>query len=109
MKLTWELKLFALQMLCKNTHLEMSEPKNWYVSNTNRHIAKDGILYPEFGTGRSPEEAVENDWAKLVDNLPANASIRIYDANSGQPPRFVRWDGWGWIDVPTPEVYKESK
>lgn len=99
--LTWEQKLAAIQALLGSYEvcLRMRQPGNWYVDTKGREITSDdsGILSSEYGNGRSPQEAVENDWRKCVDELPAHQYIVLNAGVKGR--RHVRWNGYMWADV----------
>jgi hypothetical protein len=92
----WEEKLKALRELT-DTQLVMRDNGNWYVSAYARETGGDGLLHGSYGEGRSPEEAVNDDWRRLVDQLPINLYIVINAY--GKNRRQVRWNGHMWEDI----------
>lgn len=97
--LTWEQKLFAISKLC-DTSLKMRKPGDWYVSSVGIEVAGDGVLIGEYGNGTTPQEAVEEEWRKLVTDLPDGKYLRVHDYRHGEKPRYVRWNGIWWREVP---------
>jgi len=94
--MTWEEKLAALKALA-NTHLEMRAPGDWYVSAYAREVGGNGMLEGRYGNGRTPQEAVEDDWEKMTAKLPADRYIVVYA--SGEDRQQYRWNGYMWITV----------
>ena len=97
----WQQKLEALQAL-GDCALRMRSPDDWYVSQNSTELkmhADDYCLGGKYGNGHSPEEAVEDHWRVLVDDLPPEAMIIIH-AMSRERRRQVRWSGYMWKDVP---------
>lgn len=97
MTMTWEEKLQALQALGCDTSLKMRAPGNWYVAAVGRAIAGDGFLTGSYGNGRTPQEAVEDDWNEIVVNLPINRYINVSSYSAGKE-KNVRWNGFMWAD-----------
>jgi hypothetical protein len=91
--MTWEQKLAALQVLCE-TSLKMRKPGDWYVSASGREIGGDGMLIGEYGNGKTPEEAVEDDWRKIAEFLPSDRYV-VTGAMRGSRKQ-VRWNGFMW-------------
>lgn len=89
--MTWEQKFAALQALT-DTNLRMRKPGDWYVQAFNRELAGDGLLQSIYGNGKSPEEAVENDWLNVT-QIPSDRYIRVKGKN-------YRWNGFMWAQVP---------
>ena len=88
--MTWEQRLEALSNLTP-THLEMRRPGNWYVEAHDRWMPDGkGLLVGAYGNGRTPEEAVLDDW-KLI------ASGETIAINNGA--KRVRWNGFMWEDA----------
>lgn len=102
--LTWEQKLHALQALCE-TSLRMRAPGNWYVNAIGRSMTKlDGFLVGKYGNGKTPQEAIEDDWRQIA--LAGPEWLVIVDKHDGQ--RAFQWNGWMWDDatwqLPKPET-----
>lgn len=90
--MTWEEKLAALQSLTE-TSLRMRKPGDWYVDAYGlREIGGNGILDSAYGNGKTPQEAVENDWLKMT-SLASDLYIRVKGKN-------YRWMGYMWRQVP---------
>lgn len=97
--MNWEQKLQAMKALCGDFSvcLMMRCPGNWYVSARGRECYDGVILRGNYGNGRTPAEAVENDWRECVEELPSDQCLMI---NYKQPnQRKVRWNGYMWADV----------
>lgn len=77
----------------------IGRPQSWYVRQTID--IKDGpCLHGAFGNGHTPQEAIENHWQRLVDELPADKYLVVRAADKR---RAVRWNGFMWQDVPEPD------
>lgn len=100
--MNWEQKLNAMIALCgwSAVSLKMREPGNWYVEVIGRNIGGGGFLRGEYGEGRTPQEAVEDDWRRLVDELPEDRVIVVSRRSTEETERRVRWNGYMWADVP---------
>lgn len=97
--MNWEQKLMALKGLAE-THLEMRRPGNWYIAAHGRGVCGDGFEVGAYGNGVTPEEAVEDDWEKIVERLPPDRHIKVSKAPYGPGDiRRVRWNGFMWEDV----------
>lgn len=92
--MSWEEKLQALKELDPETCLCMRSPGNWYVSVKVREIGGDGLLRSSSGEGKTPEEAVNEDWRLMVEELPEGMYIVLnaYKVNRSQ----FRWGGSEW-------------
>lgn len=95
--MTWEQKLAALQSLT-DTSLRMRKPGDWYVSAVGRGIGGDGFLTGTYGNGKTPQEAVDDDWNQLTQFLPSDRYILVERAGKR---RQVRWTGYMWEDCPS--------
>ena len=92
--MTWEQKLEALMSLTETT-LVMREPGDWYVEAPGRHIGGDGMLYGKYGNGRTPQEAVENDWEIYSEvKYPMYVVIENHKGRN----HYV-WTGYMWKKV----------
>jgi len=103
--LSWEEKFEAMKELCGDFAicLRMRQPGDWYVSATGRHVASDRPGDGQssvYGNGKTPEEAVTDDWRKLVERLPNGYFITV---QTGSLIRRLRWTGSFWKDVRPPE------
>lgn len=71
----------------------------WYV--LQKIDIKDGsCLHGAYGNGATPQEAIEDHWKRLVDELPPD---KYLIARWADKRRAVRWNGFMWQDVPEPE------
>lgn len=96
--MTWEQKFAAMKALCGDVVLEMRYPGSWYVSARVREIKHGSLLSGTSGNGSTPEEAVNDDWRKCVEELPPGQQI-VLDAY-GPNQRYASWNGFMW-DVKT--------
>ena len=90
-RLTWEQKLEALNCLGE-AHLVMRSPGDWYVFQS-KSIGGGNFIKSSSGFGKTPQEAVENDWLVYVEGLPSDRYI-ICDHG-----KKVRWNGFMWKPV----------
>lgn len=99
--MTWEEKLAALKALTP-THLEMRKPGDWYVAACSRETKVPGhcMLSGTYGNGKTPQEAVEDDWAQIT----APGHDVIIDAMDPAVRRKARWNGSMWEITPDPFV-----
>lgn len=89
--MTWEQKFAALQALT-DTSLRMRKPGDWYVNAYDRAIGGNGLLQSNYGNGKTPEEAVENDWLQMT-QIASDLHIRVKGKN-------YQWNGFMWAQVP---------
>jgi hypothetical protein len=91
----WEQKFEALNNL-DPCSLKMREPGLWYVLQSVE--IKSGHRLAGVGaTGATPQDAVEEYWRAVTDDLKDNQCIV---ARSGRPTRMaVRWNGCMWSPV----------
>jgi hypothetical protein len=94
--MTWEKKLAAIQVL-GDTSLHMRCPGSWYVTCRGRTIQNGKRFHQISGIGRTPEEAVNDDW----DQIASPGIIVAFHGRGGS--RKVQWNGSTWIDVAKPE------
>lgn len=67
---------------------------DWYVSQSVE--IKDGvILKSDYGNGNTPEAAINNHWAILVDDLADNCYV-VINATDKKLRRAFRWNGFMW-------------
>lgn len=93
--MTWEQKLQALNAIADH-HLIMRKPGDWYVS-CGINIGGSGVLVGAYGSGETPEDAVEDHWRQLVDEIDASGSY-LLGGNPGHT-KCVRWNGFMWADA----------
>ena len=93
--MTWEQKLAALNAIADHA-LIMRSPGDWYVS-ARIEIGGRGLLVGAFGNGKSPQDAVEDHWRQLVDEIDENGDYLI-GGNPGHT-KVVRWNGFMWADA----------
>ena len=88
--MNWEQKLAALQSLTE-TCLLMRAPGTWYVSATGREVVEGGghFLCSAYGNGRTPEEAVNDDFRKIAES---EAPLKVGDA-------YWQWAGFMWKQI----------
>lgn len=98
--MNWQQKLQALQQLT-DTYLRMRSPGDWYISAAYRDVSRDDGIFlnssSSSGRGRTPKEAVENDWRKLVTELPLGGYVVLNAWMLNR--RHLRWNGTAWIDL----------
>jgi hypothetical protein len=98
--MNWEEKFAALCALTE-TSLKMREPGDWYVSASSRDVGGDGFLTGVYGNGRTPQEAVEDDWMQLAESLPSDRYIVLGGHRKSR--KCVRWTGFMWVEVKEPK------
>jgi hypothetical protein len=91
--LTWEQKLEALNSLGE-AHLVMRTPGDWYLLQSKNIGGGGRVASSSFGFGKTPQEAVENDWLIYTEGLPSD---RYVVCKHGEK---VRWNGFMWKPVP---------
>src|SRR5579863_3939820 len=69
-------------------------PEPWYVEQ-KIDICDGYTLDGAYGNGFTPQEAVENHWRRLVDELPPTKWLVVRD---GEKRHAVRWNGFMWQD-----------
>jgi hypothetical protein len=94
--MTWEEKFEALQALSKDISLKMRFPGNWYVSQTSVERKRGGFLGGGVGNGKTPQEAVEDDWKNKTEL--ESGEYLVIDAYK-PTRRAVEWNGFMWQDV----------
>lgn len=92
-------KYIAMQDLVGNFNLsiKLDTNKNWYVAASGREICDNGILKSNCGRGKTPEEAIENDWQIYTQ---PNLVIRI----ANPTPEHYTWSGYMWKKLRTYEA-----
>jgi hypothetical protein len=93
--LTWEQKAAALDTL-GNIEIKMRRPGDWFCAQSGVSVADGHFLYGGCGNGATPQEAIEDLWRYLVDDLLANRYVAIGGMDI---TRRVRWNGFMWQDV----------
>jgi hypothetical protein len=94
----WQQKAAALSALVE-IQLICRKAGDWYVRQEVE--IKDGaILRGSYGNGTTPQEAVEDHWRQLVDEMTPTPMYLVVSAGGGQRKRrAVRWNGFMWMDV----------
>jgi len=87
--MTWEQKLQALDALT-GCALRMRKPGDWYVDQSVE-IKRGSVLVGEYGGGATPEEAVNDHWAKL-----AESGERLVTRAMCNDRKEARWNGFMW-------------
>ena len=98
-RMTWQEKAAALDALAE-IQVMIRKPGDWYVSQ-RVEIKDDGVLISSYGNGVTPEEAIENHWRELVDEIADTPKYLVVRAFQDQR-RAVRWNGFMWQDVAEP-------
>ena len=102
----WQQKAEALASLTelaicfreKQWRIGGDEP--WYVQQ--KIDIRDGCcLHGAYGNGYTPQEAIEDHWKRLVDDLSSDQYLVIEAAADKR--RAVRWNGFMWQDMPEPK------
>ena len=94
--MNWQQKADALNSLAE-IDIKMRKVNDWYISQQTE-IGGDGILCGEYGNGITPEEAVENHWFLLVDNIPPGKYI-VTSARGDDRKNWL-WNGYMWRELP---------
>lgn len=92
--MTWEQKLQALSALTP-TQLRMRAPGDWYVEAKGRAVKDGNLLKGHYGNGKTPQEAVENDWLQM-EAIPSDQYIVV--SRNGERSAY-RWNGFMWETV----------
>ena len=71
-------------------------PNNWYVSQSVE-VADGRFLVGEYGNGRTPQDAVEDHWRVLVEDLKPDKYLVV--GASTDKRRAARWNGFMWATV----------
>jgi hypothetical protein len=102
----WQHKAAALAGLCefsikfREAQWRIGGPEPWYISQ-GIEVANGRFLTGTYGNGYTPQEAIENHWKVLVDELPAGEWLVIRAMSEDR--RAVRWNGFMWADHPEPK------
>lgn len=92
----WQDKFQAIASLDGGASLKLRDDGTWYVS-ARIEIGGNGVLMTPCSTGKTPEEAVEDEWANLTTLEPEQYLV----VNSFQPDRrHFRWNGFMWQSLP---------
>ena len=99
--LTWEQKAIAMTMLCgghQHFSLHVSPDDGlWCCKAIDRNIAVGpGHLSGKAGGGKSPEDAINEDWDFHVTGLPHGQYIEIDHGKNDRQPKYYRWNGFMW-------------
>jgi hypothetical protein len=96
----WQQKAAALDALAEIS-IKCRGVGDWYVSQ--KVDVKDGaLLVGRYGNGATPQEAIEDHWRQLVDEIEPTPKYLIARTYSDERmPR--RWNGFMWIVVHEPE------
>lgn len=97
----WQHKAAALDALAE-FEIKFRKMGDWYVSQ-NVEIKDSAILRSACGNGSTPDEAIEDHWRQLVDDIAATPLYLVTRASSDTKRRAVRWNGFMWMDVHEPE------
>jgi hypothetical protein len=91
----WEEKLQILNTLTP-TSLRIIEPGKWVISAPNRGFSfgSGGALFA-YGTGTTPQAAVEDDWDRMMDGKDGYVVIDYFTDH----PKYYQWDRCIWREV----------
>jgi hypothetical protein len=92
--MTWEQKFEAIQTLSPSAKLAMRKPGDWFM-HTGIERGGDGMLASVYDNGKTPEEAVENTFAALI-NIPSDRYLVVQDSRGR---RHYRWSGFMWKEL----------
>lgn len=80
--------------------VKIRKPGDWYVSQ-NVEIKDGSMLRSVCGSGSTPQEAIENHWHDVTDDLgPRYLVVHA----CGNDRRAVRWNGFMWAEVREPKA-----
>lgn len=88
--------LTELKIIFREPQIRIGRNEPWYVCQ-NVDIRDDCILIGALGNGFTPEEAIDDHWKQLVDDLKPSQYLVV--RNADMPTRRVRWNGFMWADV----------
>lgn len=95
-RLTWEQKLVALNVLAKCT-LEMRKPGDWWVyQQVEKKVGT--VLEAIFGEGIGPEEAVEWHWKQMTQDVKEGEYLVTYGMDR-EKRKAHKWNGFMWEPV----------
>lgn len=95
----WQQKAAALNSLSQ-IELHIRKAGDWYVSQ-RVETGGNGMLLSDYGNGKTPEEAIEDHWRKIVTELPPD---RYLVTNAmGNTRKHWRWNECIWK-----ELYQKS-
>lgn len=110
--MTWQEKLDALMGLVPTTCLRMSLDDSgmavWSVDAPNRSTIGPedlGHCY-EWGSGPTPEVAVENDWELMTADRDKKI---ILNPTHPRLRREFRWNRTRWLEIPLPKVLRKPR
>lgn len=98
----WQQKAEALAALAdlsikfREREWRVGGPDPWYVSQ-NVEVKDGSILSSVCGNGHTPEEAIEDHWKQLVDDLTSRQYLIINVGTKDR--RAVKWNGFMWQHV----------
>ncbi len=95
-KLTSDQKFEILQQISPLS-LRMRSVGSWYVDCPRRYIGGDGLMRGSFGNGKTPQEAIDDDFSQIVTYLPNDRYIMVED-NYGKRKNY-RFNGYMWKEV----------
>lgn len=99
--MTWEQKIVALSALTSGAHgvtLWLKAPGSWIANATNVRVGNGATIGTRFGSGPTPEDAVENLWNEFTD-LKEQEYIVLNDTDSAKR-RHLKWNGFMWAELP---------
>lgn len=93
--MNWEQMFAAINALAPAS-LMMRKPGDWYVSHIGVEVKRGRILGGVSGNGQTPEAAVLDHWAQLLNIEPLHYLV----VNAMGPKRTAaRWNGFMWQAV----------
>jgi len=94
--MNWQQKADALNSLAE-IDIKIRKEKDWDVGQRTE-LGGDGVLLGSYGNGTTPEEAIENHWFKLVDDIPPGKYI-VTSAMNDKRQHWL-WNGYMWREIP---------
>jgi hypothetical protein len=78
--------------------VKMRKPGDWFVSQPGVSVKEGGCLAGSYGNGVTPQDAVQNHWKVLVEDIDQSEKYLVLLPLGGQR-RAVKWAGFMWIDI----------
>lgn len=91
--MNYKQKWIALNALA-SASIKTNVNDDWYVDQPIE-VGGDGMLTSVYGIGATPEQAIENHWLKLADNLPEGKYLVI---NNKKGRKHYRWKEFMWAE-----------
>ena len=93
----WQEKAAAFNELDNSFRIQLRDNGEWYASLPQVEIGGNGCLISISGSGIDPQEAVDDLWKQLVDELPDDKRL-VRNAHTDNR-REYRWSVFMWKEV----------